>query len=88
MIVLPQDLVLNHISGIRNASGGPKAESQIARREADAAEHAIADGDKLYPLSQVIYLRGRARRTCGARSTPSGPCLSDPASSPSLRRAI
>jgi conjugative transfer ATPase len=58
--VLPQDLVLNHISGIRNASGGPKAESQMARREADAAEHAIADGDKLYPLSQVIYLRGES----------------------------
>jgi len=58
LTLTPQDRISNHIHQIRNAAGGGGAEARLAREDAQAADVAMAQGNKLYPLSLAVYLRG------------------------------
>jgi conjugative transfer ATPase len=59
MIVFkPQDTIRNHIARIKTASVGDQAEAILAREEAEAAERALGQGNKLYPVNLAVYVRG------------------------------
>ena len=59
MTIAPQDQIANHLFQIRNASGGGSAQARLAREEADAAELAMAQGNKIYPINLAVYVRGQ-----------------------------
>ena len=54
----PQDLTRNHINQVKRAAVGDSAEAALTRADADAVEHAMAQGNKLYPLGIAFYVRG------------------------------
>ena len=60
--ITPQDKISNHIQQIRHAAGGGSAEARLAREDAEAADLAMAQGKKLYPVNLAVYLCGRDLR--------------------------
>ena len=58
LTVKPQHLIRNQIAQIRRASVGDTAEATLTREDADAVEREMAQGNKLYPLEMVFYVRG------------------------------
>ena len=58
LTIKPQDTTRNHIAQIKRASVGDMAEAMITREDAEQVEREMAQGNKLYPLSIVFYLRG------------------------------
>ena len=58
LTVRPQDLTRNHINQVKRAAVGDSAEAALTRADADAVEHAMAQGNKLYPLGIAFYVRG------------------------------
>ncbi len=53
----PQYQVLNHIAHVLRTAIGEGAESMITRETGEAAQRALAEGDKIYPLTQAFYLK-------------------------------
>ena len=58
LTVTPQDKIRTHLNAIRRAAVGDSAEASITRDDATHVEHAMAHGDKLYPMAVAFYLRG------------------------------
>jgi conjugative transfer ATPase len=58
LTITPQDRISHHIHQIRQAAGGGGAEARLTREDAQAADLAMAQGNKIYPLSLAVYLRG------------------------------
>ena len=58
LTVTPQDKIRTHLNAIRQAAVGDSAEASITRDDATHVEHAMAHGDKLYPVAVAFYLRG------------------------------
>jgi len=57
IVFRPQYQVLNHIARVMRAAIGEGAESLMTRETGEAAQRALAEGDKVYPLVQAFYLR-------------------------------
>jgi conjugative transfer ATPase len=55
----PQDQVREHLLRIERASFGENAQARLAAEEARAAQTAIAQGNKLFPVQTVFCVRGR-----------------------------
>jgi conjugative transfer ATPase len=55
----PQDQVREHLLRIERASFGDHAQARLAAEESKAAQTAIAQGNKLFPLQTVLCVRGR-----------------------------
>ena len=53
-----QSLVRNHIARIKRAAVGDNADAVLTREDADAVDRQIARGNKLYPASIGLYIRG------------------------------
>ena len=66
LVVRAQDRVRDHIARVRRAAVGDSAESALTREAGEAAEHAMAKGDKLYPVSLAFYLRAQDRKALRA----------------------
>ncbi|MFA6094277.1 MAG: conjugative transfer ATPase [Candidatus Paceibacterota bacterium] len=54
----PQDSTRSHLLKLEKAAFGDYADAQIAAHDANLAQHAVARGNKLYPLQMALYLRG------------------------------
>jgi len=57
IVFKPQYQVLNHIVHVMRTAIGEGAESRLTRETGDAAQRALAEGDKIYPLNQAVYLK-------------------------------
>jgi hypothetical protein len=57
IVFKPQYQVLNHIVHVMRTAIGEGAESLITRETGEAAQRAMAEGDKVYPLVQAFYLK-------------------------------
>ena len=66
LVVRAQDRVRDHISRVRRAAVGDSAESTLTREAGEAAERAMAKGDKLYPVSLAFYVRAQDRKALRA----------------------
>ena len=53
-----QSDVRNHISRIKRAAVGDTADAVLTREDAEAVEKQVARGNKLYPVSVGLYVRG------------------------------
>ena len=62
----PQDVTRNHIAQVKRAAVGDSAEADLTREDAEAVEHEMARGNKLYPLSMAFYVRGDDLKTLRA----------------------
>jgi conjugative transfer ATPase len=58
LTVRPQDFTRNHIAQVKRAAVGDSAEAELTREDADVVEREMARGNKLYPLSIALYVRG------------------------------
>jgi conjugative transfer ATPase len=56
VVLKPHDEVLNHLANIRRGCIGDGADAILAKQQVDAAEHASANGDRLYPATVAIYV--------------------------------
>ncbi len=66
LVVRPQDVVRDHIARVRRAAVGDSAESALTREAGEGAERAMAQGDKLYPVSLAFYVRAKDRKALRA----------------------
>ncbi|MGH8527596.1 MAG: TraC family protein, partial [Gammaproteobacteria bacterium] len=57
IVFKPQYQILNHIVHVMRTAIGEGAESLLTRETGDAAQRALAEGDKIYPLVQAVYLK-------------------------------
>ena len=55
--ILPQDMIHNQITMIRDKAVSGMSESELARDEAELVLARMATGDKLYPCEVAFYLR-------------------------------
>ncbi len=58
--VKSQVSVRNHIGRIKQAAVGDSADAVLTREDACAVERQIAQGNKLYPVSMGLYVRGNS----------------------------
>ena len=58
IVVQVQDHIRSHLEHIRESSFGDRAEAAIASRDADTALWQMAEGNKLFPMLQGVYLSG------------------------------
>ena len=57
LIAKPQDLTRDHVARVRRAAVGDTAEASLTREDAEGAERAMAQGNKLYPVNLAFYVR-------------------------------
>ena len=53
-----QSVVRTHVARIKRAAVGDSADAALTREDADAVDRQIARGNKLYPASMGLYVRG------------------------------
>ncbi|MEA2080988.1 MAG: conjugative transfer ATPase [Pseudomonadota bacterium] len=58
LTIKPQDVTRNHIAQVKRAAVGDSAEAALTREDAQAVEREMARGNKLYPMSLAVYVRG------------------------------
>lgn len=63
LTVVAQDTIRNHLNQVRRSAVGDTAEAAMTREDAVVVERAIAQGDKLYPVSFAFYLRAPDLKT-------------------------
>ena len=66
LVVRAQDKVRDHIGRVRRAAVGDSAEAALTREAGESAERAMAEGDKLYPVSLAFYVRAADRKALRA----------------------
>ncbi len=66
LAVRAQDRVRDHIGRVRRAAVGDSAEVALTREAGESAERAMAEGDKLYPVSLAFYVRANDRKALRA----------------------
>ena len=68
IIVQPQYQIKGSLDGIMSASRAPTPEAALANAEAKAALSQMADGNKMFPMDMVVYLRGKNHDELNART--------------------
>ncbi len=68
LTVVPQDRIRNHLNQVRRAAVGDTAEAAMTREDAVMVERAMAQRNKLYPVSVAFYLRAVDRKALRAHT--------------------
>ena len=78
IVFKPQYQILNHIVHVMRTAIGEGAESLLVRETGDAAQRALAEGDKIYPLDPGGVSAGPRSRELASPHPPAQHPLGDP----------